>query len=471
MGGGGRLGGHSSGTAWVASGSREMQEASCGRSSACRPEVDGHAMDAAGRGHGPSVRGRGGQSSRVAARLPRLVRALFAVCAVSAPMAARGQFMSSPAAKSVRTLVGCSPLVAMTPTMLTGSNASRVWSRVDENRGLPRNGELVCGGQLRLVTGTGLQVCGSRFVSVRMTPEKAQAGKNFTAQLLWEYAVDATKQPKLQPGRPGDGDIAQNATGTVTFVVAAPQPEFVAIKDEPGSYVFSVGCPGSVTLSAYDANAPVDLAVSGCISAAYAVDIVPIAAGSYPPTPTGLPQGVALAEGGFGGVAKMVRVASSTGSTQVELQWTPERGQERSTPYRICFKAEDVHGLAQRTKCITVKVQKCVYCAREGDTIASIATQFDTDWLQLYTVNPLVTNPDSLPVGTRINTGVFYQVRKGDYLELLYDRFFVSEQQLLQLNPDVEKGQKLVEAEELCVSPPVCNVECKHGLDCTPVQA
>ena len=64
-----------------------------------------------------------------------------------------------------------------------------------------------------------------------------------------------------------------------------------------------------------------------------------------------------------------------------------------------------------------------------------------------------------LPYTRRINTGVFYQVRKGDYLELLYDRFFVSEQQLLQLNPDVLKGQELVEGEELCVSPPVCNVE------------
>ncbi len=40
------------------------------------------------------------------------------------------------------------------------------------------------------------------------------------------------------------------------------------------------------------------------------------------------------------------------------------------------------------------------------------AAMYDTDWLHLYTSNPLITNPDLLPVGTRINTGVIYEVRK-----------------------------------------------------------
>jgi len=39
------------------------------------------------------------------------------------------------------------------------------------------------------------------------------------------------------------------------------------------------------------------------------------------------------------------------------------------------LSAADVYGLAHVIKCITVKVQKCVYCAREGDTIVSIASQ------------------------------------------------------------------------------------------------
>ena len=39
-----------------------------------------------------------------------------------------------------------------------------------------------------------------------------------------------------------------------------------------------------------------------------------------------------------------------------------------------------------------------------------------------------------------------------------------------QVNPDIAHGQELTEGEELCVLPPVCNVECKHGLDCSPLQ-
>ena len=60
--------------------------------------------------------------------------------------------------------------------------------------------------------------------------------------------------------------------------------------------------------------------------------------------------------------------------------------------------------MSRSVRCITVKVQKCVYCSRAGDTLASIAAEYDTDWLHLYTTNPLITNPDSLPVGSRINT-------------------------------------------------------------------
>ena len=324
---------HGEGEAWAVGGGSATR----------RPAVDGHAIAAASRGLGPgvNVRGRGGRRHAPA----RWTSALLAVCALAAPLAARGAFMQAPAAKSVRTLVGCSPQVMMHPTMLTGSDESLVWSRVDENAGLPRNGKQLCGGGFRPVPGTGLQVCGSRHLSVRMTPEKAQAGQNFTTQLLWEYAVDASKQPQLHPGVPGDGAIAENATGTVTFVVAAPAPAFVALEDEPESYLMSVGCQGSVRLAARDAMEPVDLEVSGCSAATYAVDIAPIAAGSYPPSPTGLPQGVPLATGGVGGVPAVVALADSAGSRQVELQWTPERGQERSTPYRVCFKAEDVHGL------------------------------------------------------------------------------------------------------------------------------
>jgi hypothetical protein len=122
-----------------------------------------------------------------------------------------------------------------------------------------------------------------------------------------------------------------------------------------------------------------------------------------------------------------------------------------------------------RVGCLSVKVQKCQYCAQSGESMTSIAADFNTDWLHLYTTNPTVLDPDNLPSGQVLNTGVLYDVREGDYLELLADRFFSSVQMLLAVNPDVGPNTQLLEGYELCILPPVCGVECTHGLDCHPI--
>jgi len=367
------------------------------------------------------------------AALAQMTCAVLAVYALAAPVV-RGSYMHAPEAKHVRTMLGCTPRVLMYPTMLDGFSDPHplVFSRVDENLGLPRNGKQICGGGYIPVSGTGLQVCGSRNLTIEMTPEKAQVGHSFTMGIVWEYAANTLTRPGAMVGTPATGSVVQNVTGSVTIEVISPVPVFVTLHDEPSSYVFNLGCMGTAKLMARDESVALDLASSGCANSNYAIEIRAEAEGSYPTSVTGMPQGVMLPGGGLGGVPLLVAVEGDTPSSRVmEFRWEPERGQQRSTPYRVCFSAADVYGLAHVIKCITVKVQKCMYCAREGDTIASIASQYDTDWLHLYTTNPLVTNPDALPVGTRINTGVFYEVRKGDYLELLYDRFFVEESQLL----------------------------------------
>jgi len=63
------------------------------------------------------------------------------------------------------------------------------------------------------------------------------------------------------------------------------------------------------------------------------------AEGSYPTSVTGMPQGVMLPGGGLGGVPLLVAVEGDTPSSRVmEFRWEPERGQQRSTPYRVCFR-------------------------------------------------------------------------------------------------------------------------------------
>ena len=58
-----------------------------------------------------------------------------------------------------------------------------------------------------------------------------------------------------------------------------------------------------------------------------------------------------------------------------------------------------------------------------------------------------------------------------DYLDLVAQKFFTTRDQLLIGNPDLTGSMELVEGDELCVLPPVCAVECKHGLDCSPPSA
>ena len=68
------------------------------------------------------------------------------------------------------------------------------------------------------------------------------------------------------------------------------------------------------------------------------------------------------------------------------------RGQERSAPYRICFEAADSYGLERVVKCITVKVQKCAYCARQGETLVSLGTHTHTHSAHTHTHKHTHTN-------------------------------------------------------------------------------
>jgi hypothetical protein len=44
----------------------------------------------------------------------------------------------------------------------------------------------------------------------------------------------------------------------------------------------------------------------------------------------------------------------------------------------------------------------------------SVAAEYRTDYLSLYTTNVNVENPDRIPQGTLINIGAMYRVKEGD---------------------------------------------------------
>ena len=150
------------------------------------------------------------------------------------------------------------------------------------------------------------------------------------------------------------------------------------------------------------------------------------------------------------------------------VKWTPRAGQdERLEGYKACFVAADVYGIQKTTRCFTVRVRKCKYCLQPDETLADVGRRFQVDWLQIYMANPHIPTPDQVPRNlATINTGVFYTVRAGDYLELIGQRFFMTEQQLRLLNPDVPESGLITPGMGLCIMPPVCDVKCLYGTDC-----
>jgi len=150
------------------------------------------------------------------------------------------------------------------------------------------------------------------------------------------------------------------------------------------------------------------------------------------------------------------------------VSWTPSPGKdERLEGYQACFVASDYYGISKVTRCYTVRVRKCKYCLQADETLADVGRRFQVDWLQIYMANPHIPTPDNVPRSlATVNTGVFYDVRAGDYLELLGQRFFMTESQLRLLNPDVPKDGHLQPGQNLCIMPPVCSVKCLYGTDC-----
>jgi len=139
----------------------------------------------------------------------------------------------------------------------------------------------------------------------------------------------------------------------------------------------------------------------------------------------------------------------------------------------ICFTAEDSEGdcrVSQKTvHCIMVKVRQCKWHVQNEDALVEVAARFDTNWLQLWHLNPSLHHPGySLTVGTDINVGHLYTVEGSDTLEELSERFGTSVDQIINLNYWIKawlesemdwmtlEGENIYEGETLCILPNSC---------------
>lgn len=215
-----------------------------------------------------------------------------------------------------------------------------------------------------------------------------------------------------------------------------------------------VGCAGRVTAVAYDP----------ALGSAVAASLV-----------GGLPPG-----------GKLVTSPGSLGRAVVTF--VPVRGME-GRKFTVCFTAKDVMGVLEAlpVACRTMRVQRCQYCIKGGDTLAQVTKRFglDTNWMRLWLHNgnenpagselPItVDNPDMIvdrdmsslsDDETRENSlgqpvvwvGPVYDVKEGDTMAGLAGKFRTTVSSILSVNPDV-KGEN-----DVMVGTPLCLIPCSQA--------
>mmetsp|Transcript_26208 Transcript_26208/g.64711 ORF Transcript_26208/g.64711 Transcript_26208/m.64711 type:complete len:915 (-) Transcript_26208:860-3604(-) len=129
----------------------------------------------------------------------------------------------------------------------------------------------------------------------------------------------------------------------------------------------------------------------------------------------------------------------------------------------VCFTATDAGGdfkiADMTTGCIMVHVERCKWWVQTEDTLVQVAARFQTNWLQVWHLNPTILHPDnSLPPGQVINTGHMYQVEPSDSLSALAQRFGTTVAHIRMNNWDMVgmTDQGLMVGMHICVIPNSC---------------
>jgi len=164
--------------------------------------------------------------------------------------------------------------------------------------------------------------------------------------------------------------------------------------------------------------------------------------------------------------------------------------------HRLCARAADEFGMLLVTQCFQLQTGGCKACLRQGQTLAALAAEYGTSWLQLWVTNPRMGNPNRLRQGNVaatvngsaassiiggaggqiLNLGVHYVAAGGESVASLAERFFTSAAAILAGNPSLvisaggataAAAAALVRGQEICVVPPVCAVSCSGGGRCT----
>jgi len=117
--------------------------------------------------------------------------------------------------------------------------------------------------------------------------------------------------------------------------------------------------------------------------------------------------------------------------------------------------------------CLPIQVQRCKWALQAEDSFIEIAPRFQTNWLQLWYLNPPFQHPDYSGITTQagsvkvINIGRVYKVQMGDTITSILQRFGASLESVINLNADLTNSSILAKKgeltmQEICIIPDSC---------------
>ena len=137
-------------------------------------------------------------------------------------------------------------------------------------------------------------------------------------------------------------------------------------------------------------------------------------------------------------------------------------GLEGKYCFQVLDRLQGQGGGGKAQVCIMLRVPKCLYRVKEGQTLLDIAELYGINWLQLWALNKDISRPEGhgLPGGIKagdiVHVGQLVLVRRGDSLERIAARFGTTLRQVIELNYDITATRPLVAGQLVCLVPSTC---------------
>lgn len=160
--------------------------------------------------------------------------------------------------------------------------------------------------------------------------------------------------------------------------------------------------------------------------------------------------------------------------------WTPPV-EAMGHIFDVCVSAKGSKSVMHR--CVKVEVKPCFYCTVQSETLHTIASKFQTNWMQIWSANHgrmdellhvdtegtdpwrETKNPNHLKPGSLIRLGPVYHVPVNTTVEWLLEEFRTTRESLMLANPALPRAAKHIKSgAAVCILPDICTQEREEWL-------